>query len=207
MKASRVTVSTFGAIIGIAGIEHGIGEILQGNKAPEGFYIQSWPVADNPLYEVLSGEPALTIIPNLFQTGILAIIVSIALIIWVIFFIERKHGALIFLLLNFMGMLVGIGVAGPILIGIITGLVGTKINSERAWMNEHSSVRDPLSKIWKYVYIVSVFSWFSLWPGLIILGLFVNVIDPLIVIVLALVSFVSFILTIVSSFAYDAVKN
>jgi hypothetical protein len=205
MKASRVTVSTFGAIIGIAGIEHGIGEILQGNKAPEGLYIQSWPVADNPLYEVLSGEPALTIIPNLLLTGILAIIASISLIIWAIFFIERKHGALIFLLLNFIGMLVGIGVAGPILIGIITALVGTKINSKISWMNEHSSARDFLSKIWKYVYIVSVFSWFSLWPGLIILGLFVSVIDPLIVIILTLVSLITFILAIVSSFAYDSV--
>ena len=205
MKASRVTVSTFGAIIGIAGIEHGVGEILQGNKAPEGFYIESWP--DNPLYEILSGEPALTIIPNLFLTGILAIIASIVLIIWTVFFIERKYGPLIFLLLNFIGMLVGIGVAGPILIGIITGLVGTRINSQVTWMNEHVSARDFLSKIWIYVYFVSVFSWFSLWPGLIILGLFVSVIDPLIVIVLALFSFVSFILTIVSSFAYDSVKN
>jgi len=33
MKASRVTVSSFGTIIGIAGIEHGVGEILQENKA------------------------------------------------------------------------------------------------------------------------------------------------------------------------------
>ena len=205
MKASRVTVSTFGAIIGIAGIEHGVGEILQGNKTPEGFYIESWP--DNPLYEILSGEPALTIIPNLFLTGILAIIASIVLIIWTIFFIERKYGPLIFLLLNFIGMLVGIGVAGPILIGIITGLSGTRLNSNFTWFNEHSSARDFLSKIWIYVYFVSVFSWFSLWPGLIILGLFVSVIDPLIVIVLALFSFVSFILTIVSSFAYDSVKN
>ncbi|MFX1508098.1 MAG: hypothetical protein ACFFDC_18590 [Promethearchaeota archaeon] len=207
MKASRVTVSTFGAIIGIAGIEHGVGEILQGNKAPEGLYIQSWPVADNPLYEVLSGEPAFTIVPNLFLTGILAIIASIVLIIWAILFIEKKHGGLIFLLLNFVGMLVGIGVAGPILIGIITGLVGTRINSQVTWMNEHVSARDFLSKVWIYIYIVSVCSWFSLWPGLIILGLFVSVIDPLIVIGLALLSFVSFILTIISSFAYDSVEN
>ncbi|MFW9906255.1 MAG: hypothetical protein ACFFFH_18185 [Candidatus Thorarchaeota archaeon] len=203
MKASRVTVSTFGAIIGIAGIEHGIGEILQENKVPEGFYIESWP--DNPLYEILSGEPALTVIPNLFLTGILAIIASIALIIWVIFFIERKHGALIFLLLTFIGMLVGIGVAGPILIGIITGLAATRINSQITWMNEHSSASDFLSKIWKYVYIVSIFSWFSLWPGLIILGIFISVIDPLIVISLTLLSFVSFILAFVSSFAYDSI--
>lgn len=41
-NATRVTVSTFGALAGLAGIEHGIEEILQGNIAPGGFVIKSW---------------------------------------------------------------------------------------------------------------------------------------------------------------------
>ncbi|GAI04081.1 unnamed protein product [marine sediment metagenome] len=40
-NATKTTVSTFGAIIGIAGIEHGIGEILQGNMPPAGIVIES----------------------------------------------------------------------------------------------------------------------------------------------------------------------
>ncbi|MBE0447988.1 MAG: hypothetical protein IBX64_07820 [Actinobacteria bacterium] len=35
-NATRITVSTFGAIAGFSGIVHGIGEVLQGNRAPEG---------------------------------------------------------------------------------------------------------------------------------------------------------------------------
>jgi len=35
-SATRITVSTFGAVMGLEGIEHGIGEVLQGNAAPEG---------------------------------------------------------------------------------------------------------------------------------------------------------------------------
>ncbi|MFX0183201.1 MAG: hypothetical protein ACFE95_09005 [Candidatus Hodarchaeota archaeon] len=204
MKASRVTVSTFGAILGIAGLEHGVGEILQGNKAPDSIFIQSWP--NNQLYEILNGEPAMTIIPNYFLTGILAILTSTILIIWAIVFIEKKYGGLIFILLSFLTMLVGGGLAGPILIGIIVGIAGTRINSQFTWMNEHISTRTFLSKIWKYSYIVSVSSWFSLWPGLIILGIFVSVIEPLIVILLILVSFFSMLLTIFSSFAYDSLK-
>jgi hypothetical protein len=38
-----ITVSTFGALAGLAGIEHGIGEVLQGNIAPEGPVVLSWP--------------------------------------------------------------------------------------------------------------------------------------------------------------------
>ena len=44
-SATRITVSTFGAMAGLAGIEHGIGEILQGGAAPEGVMILSWPWA------------------------------------------------------------------------------------------------------------------------------------------------------------------
>lgn len=39
----RLTCSTIGAIIGIAGLEHGVGEVLQGNEAPKGLSIKSWP--------------------------------------------------------------------------------------------------------------------------------------------------------------------
>ena len=205
MKAVRVTVSTFGTILGIAGLEHGVGEILQGNKAPDDIFIQSWP--DNRLYDILNGEPALTIIPNFLLTGIVAIIVSLILIAWVIVFIERKYGGLIFIFLSFIAMLVGGGLAGPILIGIIIGLAGTRIDSQHTWMNERIDFRDFLAKIWKYIYVVSVISWFSLWPGLIILGMFVSVIDPIVVIFLMLLSFLSMLLTIFSSFAYDSFNN
>ncbi len=40
-SVTRVTVSTFGSIAVLAGIEHGIGEVLQGNVDPEGVRISS----------------------------------------------------------------------------------------------------------------------------------------------------------------------
>ncbi len=36
-------VATLGTLAGLAGVEHGIGEILQGNVAPEGLAIIAWP--------------------------------------------------------------------------------------------------------------------------------------------------------------------
>jgi hypothetical protein len=55
--ALRVTVSTFGTLAGLAGLEHGIGEILQGNVAPASPSIQSWPKSD--FFRILGGEPAI----------------------------------------------------------------------------------------------------------------------------------------------------
>lgn len=35
-NSTRVVASTFGALAALAGVEHGIGEVLQGNVAPAG---------------------------------------------------------------------------------------------------------------------------------------------------------------------------
>ena len=136
-SATKTNVSTFGAIIGIAGIEHGIGEILQGNMPPAGIIIKSWPNSD--LYKPLAGEPAMTIIPNLFLTGILAIMISVLLTIWVMKFIEKKHSKLVLFLLSIALLLFG-GGFGPPLIGFILSIAGTKINSQFNWLNNHISV-------------------------------------------------------------------
>ncbi len=78
-SATKVVVSAFGIILGIAGIEHGIGEILQGNIVPSGIVIKSW--GESKLFSILAGEPAMTIIPNLLITGVLVIIISLSIMV------------------------------------------------------------------------------------------------------------------------------
>jgi hypothetical protein len=87
-NVTQVTVSTFGAIMALAGIEHGIGEILQGNQAPNGIMFPSWP--DSVFFRSVNGEPAMTIIPNLLVTGILAVIFSLIYLIWATRFVQRS---------------------------------------------------------------------------------------------------------------------
>lgn len=206
-NSTRVTVSIYGVILGIAGIEHGIGEILQGNIPPDGIMIESWPNSD--LYELLAGEPAMTIIPNLLLTGVLTIIISLILMIWAIGFIQTKHGASGLILLSLLLLLVGGGLAGPLLIGLTVGLAGTRINSQLNWWKDHISVetRRVLSKIWPYSYIAGIIGWFSLWPGVIILVYFTGFQNSLLVIILSLFSFVTLLLTIFSGFSYDSFNN
>ncbi len=74
-SATQATVTTFGIIMGLAGLEHGIGEILQGNAVPSDIMFPSWPNA--PFLSTMNSEPAMSIIPNFFVTGILAGLLSL----------------------------------------------------------------------------------------------------------------------------------
>ncbi len=125
-NATRATVTTFGVIAALAGFEHGVGEIMQGNRAPAGIMIESWP--DLAFFEIVSGEPAMTIVPNLLLTGILAISVSLIICVWAIRFVQRSYGGLILILLSIILLLVG-GGFGPPLLGIILGIAALGINA------------------------------------------------------------------------------
>src|SRR4029450_2566453 len=76
-NATRIVASSFGILAGLAGVDHGIGETLQGNIAPGGIMIESWP--GSALLRSLGGEPAMTLVPNLLVTGVLAIVISLVL--------------------------------------------------------------------------------------------------------------------------------
>lgn len=56
-------ITAFGVVVALAGIEHGVGELLQGATRPDGLFIESWP--DTAAFEILSGEPAMTVVPSL----------------------------------------------------------------------------------------------------------------------------------------------
>ena len=157
-SATQVTVTTFGIMMGLAGLEHGIGEILQGNVVPNGMMILSWP--ESKFFRSLAGEPAMTIIPNLFVTGILAILISLAFLVWATLFIQRKNGGLVLILLSIAMLLVGGGIFPPIL-GIIIGAVGTRINAPLTWWRTHLSVgsRNFLMKLWPWSYTACIIAW------------------------------------------------
>ncbi len=125
MNKTKVAASILGLFAGISGgVFHGIGEVLQGNVAPNGMMIQAWPAMQATL-----GEPAMTIVPNFLLTGIIAIIMGILVTIWATMFIERKNGGLILILLSIIMLLFGGGIIPPI-IGLIGGIIGTRIKPD-----------------------------------------------------------------------------
>ena len=201
-SATKVVVSVFGILSGMTGIEHGIGEILQGNIAPDGMVIKSW--GDSELFSILEGEPAMTIIPNILVTGLLAVIVSLSIMVWSVAFVQRKNGGLVLILLSILLLLVG-GGFGPPLIGIIVGAAGTRINAPLPWWRKHLSVhtRRLLSRLWPWSFMASLLSFLYLVPVSIVLWHYFSVYDPKIIISVSLFAFGTLLMAVFSGFARD----
>ncbi len=148
-NAPRVITSTLGVLVGLAGIEHGILEVLQGKMTPDSIWIDA--IGPRQRFWEYATEKAITIIPNYFWTGVLAIFFGLIVTIWAIFFIEKKYGARILFLLSIMLWLVGGGFA-PIFFTLLATLMATRINKPLTWWYVHLSdnVRRFLAKLWPY---------------------------------------------------------
>jgi hypothetical protein len=96
-------------MLGIAGLDHGVFEVLQGNKPTEGLVIQA--IAPARQWWAYGGEEAFTLVPNFLVTGILAILISLVVIVWSVGFVHRKRGPLVLALLLVSLFLVGGGIA------------------------------------------------------------------------------------------------
>jgi hypothetical protein len=97
----------------------------------------------------------MTIVPSFLVTGILAVIVGIVNMIWAAFFVHRKRGGLILILLSIALLLVGGGLFPPI-IGIIAGAIGTRINAPINW--KPNPVIRFLARLWPWSLVV-FFAW------------------------------------------------
>ena len=146
----------------------------------------------------------MTIVPNLLVTGILAILISLILLVWVTLFVQRKNGGLIMILLSIAMLLVGGGIFPPLL-GIIIGAVGTRINAPLTWWRAHLSVgfRNFLKKLWPWSYTACIIAWLSalLGPGL--LGYFFGVNNPALILLILFLALGFLLLTVFTGFAYD----
>lgn len=201
-KATRVMISTFGALVGLIGIEHGIGEALQGNLAPSGIMILSWP--SSAFFHILGGEPALTILPNLLMTGILAILFSLAYLVWAVLFVQRKNGGLVLMLLSVAMFLFGGGLFPPVF-GIILGAAATRINAPLTWWRLHLSpgLRHFLDELWPWTFGACVISWLGMFPGVTMLSYFFGVEDANLIFTLLICMFAFLLLASIAAFSRD----
>jgi hypothetical protein len=204
-SATRVIVATLGVLFGISGMSHGFFETLQGNSPTGGMFISAigevhrmWPHGN---------EYAFTVIPNFLVTGILAMILSLAIMIWSVGFVHKKNGPLIFLLLFILLFLVGGGIA-QIVFFTLTWAVSTRINKPLTWWRKvlPERGRRVLSKLWLWsliagsllLVLVLEIATFGFVPG-------VNDPDLILTIMLSSlgVGLGIFLLTFVAGFAYD----
>jgi len=157
-RATKTIVSAIGVILGISGIDHGIFEILQGNQPTGGLVVNA--IGPDQIMWKHGGESAFTILPTFLLTGILAILVGIATIVWSVWYIDQRHGSLVFLLLNVMLFLFGGGIAAPILIYPAAGIAATRIHKPlRGWRKAlPKRIRPVLATLWPYTLTIGVLS-------------------------------------------------
>lgn len=194
--ATRITVSAFGVLAGLAGIEHGVGEIRQGGEQPDGIAFESWP--DTGAFAPLDGEPAMSLVPNLLVSGVLAIVVSVVFIVWVVWHIDRPHGGLVLIGLS-LALLLGGGGFGPPLLGVILGVAAMRRSSPPRRLRHHV-----LAAMWPWSLAAALVAWLTLMPGLVLIEATVGLPSPdAVVATVTSSAFALLFLTIATAYARD----
>lgn len=184
------------------GIEHGIGEVLQGSIAPAAVAIESWP--DSELFSILAGEPAMTVVPNLLAAGLLSIAFSLLYLLWATVLVERANSGMILIVLAVVMLLVGAGFSPPVL-GIVIGAAATRINAPlRRQRARPSAARHILAKVWPWAYGACLAAWLFMFPGVVLLWHFFGVDSPTLIYSDMVLMLGLLFLTIFAAFAHDA---
>lgn len=200
-NASRVVTAVFGAIAAVAGLEHGIGEVLQGSVRPGGLWIVSWP--DSSFFANLGGEPAITVVPSLLVSGILTMVMSVVLLAWSVGFAHRRHGGMVLLGICGALFLVG-GGFGPPAVGAIIAVAALRARSSHAWAVRVPRVRRALATAWPWVLGCGVVAWLWLMPGTSVVSYAAGIGGTGLVTVTILCAFATLALSIITGFARDA---
>ncbi len=200
-SAAKGTALIFGILAGLGGLTHGMGEVLQGNVKPGGIIINSW--TQGPIATNMGGEPAMTIVPNLLVTGILTILVSLAVVVWAAL-VHNKNSGRILILLSVIMLLVG-GGFGPPIIGILAGVAGTGIKAPLSGRRTHLPVNAWrfLAKLWPWVFGVCVVNGVFLVVGSVILVHLFGLNNPDLFVNNFFLTVLLLLLTVLTGVAYD----
>ncbi|PKK95749.1 MAG: hypothetical protein CVV59_02135 [Tenericutes bacterium HGW-Tenericutes-4] len=148
MKASTVVLITYAAIIGFI---HGVGEILQAGNISNSNLINAIDVAE-PDKIWHAGLPAFSVIPNFLISGIITVLLSIAIVILANLLIESnyfKFFPLLFILLFLFG-----GGFVPPFIGIISSTYYVIKRKSNMYNKQPSFFKKLIAKLW--IYLISV---------------------------------------------------
>ncbi len=200
-KATTTLFLTLGILAGIMGIEHGIGEVLQGNRPTDSVFILSWP--DSAFFEIMSGEPAMTIIPNYLITGFLAMLFSCTFLVVLLKPSPNRKPFIILFALLFLMLLAG-GGFGPPILGLIAVLIGLKRNSPlKTWSKLPQKLHRVLGKLWPWSFGLCLMGWLMLFPGAALVSFLTGSDSALLMIIPIIIAFGFIPITLFLGFSRD----
>ena len=148
LNATRAIATTIGVFFGLfSGMNHGLFEILQGNTPTDGLFIHA--IGEAQRFWPLGTEDAFTLLPNFMLTGIVSMLVGLAIIVWSLWFLPGKHGRAVFLGLFILSFLVGGGI-GQVAFFIPAWAFATRMDKPLTWWRKvlPRSTWSFLSKFW-----------------------------------------------------------
>jgi hypothetical protein len=153
ISATKATASTLCILGALSSVGHGIFEMLQGNVAPNSIRIEAISPAHR--FWEYGGEPALTIIPNFFITGILATLISLLVIIWAVAFIDKKYGLWGLIILTITMLLFGGGLAPPTFM-LLAIIAAAGINKPMVWWGKYipHKLQYFFARLWPWILIL-----------------------------------------------------
>lgn len=206
-SATRITARAIGVLAALAGLEHGIGEMLQGNVAPPGLVIQSWP--NSAFFSILNGEPAMTVIPNLLLSGIATVVIALGLMALLFRGLDARYGPLVLVVLAVALLLVGGGFGPPLICLLLAACVGVVRHVERRRSSSRAAAAAGRLRagLWPWFLGLCVGSFLMLCPGVNILNYFFGVDATALIIVFFFSALISMGLSFWSGLAHDRLNE
>lgn len=143
--SSRIYVAYLGLLAGFTGSIHGLAEASRGNMPTEGL--------------LLNTIGAFTIIPDYLAAGIATILIALTLACWSVFFIRRKNGIIVLILLSILLFLIGGGIAQLAFFPFLWG-VASRLDKPLAWWKKvlPGDLKTTLAGLWPIMFIaVAIF--------------------------------------------------
>ena len=141
----------------------------------------------------------MSVLPNFLFTGILAMLLSLILIVWAGWFVQRRHGGWVQMALSVLLLLFGGGFFPPI-IAFVGGLAGTQIN--RPLEEQPARLTRLAARLWPGSLVIFVAWTLGQFP----FGYFFNDFLKSIMIISLLVILTSLPLAVYTAAAHDAAQ-
>jgi hypothetical protein len=137
-------------------MEHGFFEVLQGNQPTDGLIIQ----AIGEEQQLWGTEEAFTLIPNFLITGLLAMALGLATIVWSVGFVQTARGPLVLGLLFIALFLFGGGIAAQVVFAPLVWAAARRIHTPlTGWRKVlPEALRPGLAKLWPHLLVVGTLS-------------------------------------------------
>jgi len=198
LNATRAVAIALGLMAAITGMISGCFEILQGNLPAE-FKIS----VIGPGYSMWedSTYAAYTFIRNYLITGITTLLISCLVAIWVIFFLHKKYGSLVMVILSLGQFFTGGGIA--IDVAILSAILATQINRSLSWWKRITPqwMRHFLAISWPWAFALFILLSIAIF-SLTIMG--VNSPDfQQLIIIIAGILFFPILFSVFGGFSYD----